>query len=303
MEALNLRYITFSDEGVSNYVIFETDKYDIELNDGKFQLLKNNLYMNDKEILHIYNDIVNILDQLTILLLQADSSQTQLNKIVTFNSQTVHNDMLKYCEDLKRIFESLFIRMKDNSVLYKNKLYKQYLKFNQPNEVISKFNMICDIIIDSFKTYAIQLVTYFISIIKNNLIENERDELMNDEIKTGFNRNENIIPIESSKKETEATFLYVSKNNKMMVSKLKNKRKKYLVNIKNNTCTCPDFLLRKMQQGLCCKHLIEIRNKSYCLLAIDRVMDSLSQSSYNNSYVPFKQMLHVVYDNSINYNS
>lgn len=303
MEALNLRYITFSNDVTSNYVIFETDKYDIELNDGKFQVLKNNLYMNDKEILHIYNDIVNILDQLTILLLQADSSQTQLNEIVTFNSQTVHNDMLKYCEDLKRIFESLFIRMKDNSVLYENKLYKKYLKFNQPNEVISKFNMICDIIIDSFETYVIQLVTYFISIIKNNLIENERDELMKNEIKMGLNRNENIISIESSKKETEATFLYVSKNNKMMVSKLKNKKKKYLVNIKNNTCTCPDFLLRKMQQGLCCKHLMEIRNKSYCLLAINKVMDSLSQSSYNNSYVPFKQMLHAVYDNSINYNS
>ena len=36
---------------------------------------------------------------------------------------------------------------------------------------------------------------------------------------------------------------------------------------------------------------------------IDKVMSSLSQNSCNNSYVPFKHMLNVVYDNSINYNS
>ena len=84
---------------------------------------------------------------------------------------------------------------------------------------------------------------------------------------------------------------------------MKNKKKKYLINIKKNTCTCPDFRLRKIKQGLCCKHLIEIRNKSYCMLMIDKVMSSLSQSYCNNSYVPFKQMLNVTYDKSINYNS
>lgn len=289
MERLNLRYITFSDDFASNYVIFETNKYDVELNDEKFQAMKSILYMNDREILHIYNEIVNILDQFTILLLQADSSQTQLNEFTAFDSQNVHDDMLKGHENLKTIFESLFNRIKENN--------------SQPNEIISKFYTICDMIINSFETHVIQLVTYFISIIRNNIIQAEKEKLMKDEIMEGLNRNENIVPIESSQKETYTTIVHVSKNNKMIVSKLKNKKKKYLINIKNNTCTCPDFRLRKIKQGLCCKHLMEIRNKSYCLLTINKVMDLISQSSYNNSYVPFKQMLCVAYDKSINYNS
>ena len=301
METLNLRYVTLSDDPSSNHVIFETNKYDVELNDEKFQVLKNTLSMDDSEILHMYNEIVNILDQLTVLLLQADSSQTKLNydsyEFITFDSDDIHDDILKGCEALKRIFESLFNKIKENSVLY------HYMKFDKPNDAFTKFDSVCNIIIDSFVAYAIQLVTYFISITQSNVIEDEKDRLMKDEIKDGYNRNENILPIESSVKETVTIFLYVSKNNKMLVSKLKNKRKKYLLNIKNNTCTCPDFRLRKMKQGLCCKHLMEIRNKSYCLLLMDKVMDSLSQNSCSNSYVPFKKMLSIAYDKSINYNS
>lgn len=300
METLNLRYVTLSDDPSSNHVIFETNKCDVELNDEKFQVLKNTLSMDDNEILHMYNEIVNILDQLTVLLLQADSSQTQLNydsyEFITFDSDDIHDDILKGCEALKRIFESLFNKIKENSVLY------HYMKFDKPNEAFTKFDSVCNIIIDSFAAHAIQLVTYFISITQSNIIEDEKDRLMKDEIKNGYNRNENILPIESSVKETVTIFLYVSKNNRMLVSKLKNKRKKYLLNIKNNTCTCPDFRLRKMKQGLCCKHLMEIRNKSYCLLLMDKVMDSLSQNSCSNSYVPFKKMLSVAYDKSINYN-
>lgn len=299
METLNLRYVTLSDDPSSNHVIFETNKCDVELNDEKFQVLKNTLSMDDNEILHMYNEIVNILDQLTVLLLQADSSQTKLNydsyEFITFDSDDIHDDILKGCEALKRIFESLFNKIKENSVLY------HYMKFDKPNEAFTKFDSVCNIIIGSFAAHAIQLVTYFISITQSNIIEDEKDRLMKDEIKDGYNRNENILPIESSVKETVTIFLYVSKTNKMLVSKLKNKRKKYLLNIKNNTCTCPDFRLRKMKQGLCCKHLMEIRNKSYCLLLMDKVMDSLSQNSCSNSYVPFKKMLSVAYDKSINY--
>ena len=302
METPNLRFITFNDDVTRNYVIFQTNKYDVVLNDDQFQVIKSILFMNDTEILHVYNEIVNILDKLTILLLQADSSHIQRNiTFISLESNDIHDDILKGCEDLKKVLGQLFDRMKEQSIYYNNKFYKQFLRFDQPNEVINKFNRLCDIIIDSFEIHALQIVTHFISIIRNNIIENEKDKLMKNEIKEAHNRNENVISIDSNEKETTTLILYVSKNNKIILSKIKNKKKKYLINIKNNTCTCPDFRLRKIKQDMPCKHLMKINNKSCCLLLIDKVMNALSKNNYNNSYVPFKKMLDVVYNENVDY--
>lgn len=292
MNTLNLRYVTLSDDPSLNYVIFETDKYDIELNDKLFQVIKNILSMNDNEILHMYNEIVNIMDQLTIIFLRADSSQTQLNYYLittTFDHNNINKDMVKYFEKLKMQLEIIFDKIK--------------VKYYKPNVTIDKLIVVCDIMIYSFTTHPIDLLSSCFRSITNNIIEDEKDRLMKDEIKEASKRNENVIVIDSCTKDTTTVIVYVSKNNELILSKMKNKKKKYLINIKKNTCTCPDFRLRKIKQGLCCKHLIEIRNKSYCMLMIDKVMSSLSQSYCNNSYVPFKQMLNVIYDKSINYNS
>ena len=300
---MSVRYITYSDDTSSNHVILETDKYDIELNDEKFQMMKEYLSMNDQEILNIYNEILNILDDLTIILLKADSSNIQLDysclETISFNSDIIHKDMLSGLEKLRIQLEFMFNKIKANSPQY-NVINK--LKYDRYNEAINKLTDICNIVVESFNTNPIHVVSSCIRIITNNIIEDEKDRLMKDQIAEGFKQNENIIAIESSVKETTTTVLYVSKNNEMLLSKMKNKKRKYLINIKKNTCTCPDFEMRKMKQGLCCKHLMEIRNKSYCLLAMNKVMDSLSQNSYNNYHVPFKEMLHVVYDKSINYN-
>lgn len=300
---MSIRYITNSDDTSSNHVIFETDKYDIELNDKKFQMIKEYLSMNDDEILNVYNEIVNILDDLTILLLKADSSNIQLDysrlETVSFDCDIIHKDMLSGFEKLKIQLEFMFNKIKVNSTQY-NVITK--LKYNSYNEAIDKLNDICNIVVESFTIYPIHLVSSCIRIITNIIIEDEKDRLIKNQIVEGSKRNENIIAIESSAKETTTTVLYVSKNNELLLSKMKNKKRKYLINIKKYTCTCPDFEIRKMKQGLCCKHLMEIRNKSYCLLLINKVMDSISQNSYNNYHVPFKEMLHVAYDKSINYN-
>ena len=302
MNTLNLRYVTLSDDPSLNYVIFETDKYDIELNDKLFQVIKNILSMNDNEILHMYNEIVNIMDQLTIIFLRADSSQTQLNYdliTTTFDHNNINKDMVKYFEKLKRQLEIIFNKIKVSC--YQKNI--QTIKYYEPNVTIDKLIEVCDIMIDSFTTHPIDLLSSCFRSITNNIIEDEKDRLMTDEIKEASKRNENVIVIDSCSKDTSTVIVYVSRNNELILSKMKNKKKKYLINIKKNTCTCPDFRLRKIKQGLCCKHLMEIRNKSHCLLFINKVMNSLSQNSYNNSFVPFKQMLHVTYDKSINYNS
>ena len=300
---MSVRYITYSDDTSSNHVIFETDKYDIELNDEKFQMMKEYLSMSDNEILHVYNEIVNILDDLTIIHLKADSSNIQLDysclETICFTSDNIHKDMLSGFEKLRIQLEFMFNKIKVNSAQYNSTSKPKYDRYN---EAINKLNEICNIMIESFKTHPVHVVSSCLCIITNNIIEDEKDRLMKDQINEGSKLNENIISIESSAKETTTTVLYVSKNNEMLLSKMKNRKKKYLINIKKNTCTCPDFEMRKMKQGLCCKHLMEIRNKSYCLLVMNKVMDSLSQNSYNNYHVPFKEMLNVVYDKSINYN-
>ena len=85
MATPNLRYVTLSDDPSSNHVIFETDKYNIKLNENLFQVLKNTLSMNDNEILHVYNEIMNILDKSTIkFLLQAESYKIQHNYELIF---------------------------------------------------------------------------------------------------------------------------------------------------------------------------------------------------------------------------
>jgi len=260
---MSVRYITYSDDTSSNHVILETDKYDIELNDEKFQMMKEYLSMNDQEILNIYNEILNILDDLTIILLKADSSNIQLDysclETISFNSDIIHKDTLSGLEKLRIQLEFMFNKIKANSAQY-NVINK--LKYDRYNEAINKLNDICNIVVESFNTNPIHVVSSCIRIITNNIIEDEKDRLMKDQIAEGFKQNENIIAIESSVKETTTTVLYVSKNNEMLLSKMKNKKRKYLINIKKNTCTCPDFEMRKMKQGLCCKHLMEIRNKS-----------------------------------------
>lgn len=300
---MSVRYITYSDDTSSNHVILETDKYDIELNDEKFQMMKEYLSMNDNEILNVYNEIVNILDDLTIIFLHADDSlDYHCLETISFDSDIIHKDMLPSFEKLKMQLEFMFNKIKANSVQYNSISKPKYDSFQ--NESIIQLNRICYFMIESFKIYPIHVVSSYLSIIKNNIIEDEKDRLMMHQIVEGSKQNENIIVIEStSAKETfTPTFIYVSKNNERKFAKMKIKRKKYLINIKNNTCTCPNFYVCHMQYASCCKHLMEMRNKSYCLLLLNKVMDSISQNSYNNYHVPFKEMLNVTYDKSINYN-
>jgi len=299
---MSVRYITYSDDTSSNHVILETDNYDIELNDVKFQMMKEYLSMSDNEILNACNEIVNILDDLTIILLNADCFLDNHNvENISFDSDIIHKDILSGCKKLKKILEFMFNKIKANSAQYNSISKPEYDSFQ--NEAIIQLSEICYYMVESFETYPIHVVSCYLTIVKKNIIEDERDRLMMHQIVEGSKRNENIIVIESSAKETfTSVFIYVSKNNEKKFARLKIKRKKYLINIKNNTCTCPNFYVGHMKYGTCCKHLMEIRNKSYCLLMMNKVMASLSQNSYNNYHVPFKEMLHLVYDKSINYN-
>ena len=231
---MSVRYITYSDDTSSNHVIFETDKYHIELNDEIFQEMRTILSMNDNEILNMYNEIVNILDDLTIILITAYNSlnpRCSESYTISFDSDIIHKDMLSGFEKLKIQLEFMFNKIKANSSQYNNSISKpDYDSFQ--NEAI-QLCRICYFMVESFKTYPIHVVSSYISIITNNIIEDEKERLMMNQINEGSKQNENIIVVESSAKETfTSEFIYVSKNNERKFAHMKNKRKKYLINIK-----------------------------------------------------------------------
>ena len=219
MATPNLRYVTLSDDPSSNHVIFETDKYNIKLNENLFQVLKNTLSMNDNEILHVYNEIMNILDKSTIkFLLQAESYKIQHNyELITFDPCNINEDMVESFDKLKMNFEMIFDKIK--TYCYQKNI--QTINYYESNEAIDKLNKVCNIIVESFYPHSIYSVSGCLRIITNNIIEEEKERLMQDEIKEAFKRNENVITIDSCAKELPTVIVYLSSNNEMILAKMK----------------------------------------------------------------------------------
>jgi hypothetical protein len=271
-------------------VTLKTTSYDVELDTSSFNYLKNILNMCDGEVLTIYDMITKNLDELFMKLLHADSSQ--VFEYNTFTSDDIDSEMLKHCGKLKSVFIVLFSRIQDK--------YKQ--SHMDMDNVNKEFQLIYGIINKSLDKHNIQLVSYFLPILCNDIIHEEKAKFIQEQVEKAKYCNENIVTIESSEKEKVFEVLLVTKNNKMMISKIHSEKNQYMLNIQQNTCTCLDFRMRKCKQGLCCKHLMQLRNKSYCLLHIKKVMDSLSNNyNCNTSFAPLKEMLSVVYDENIDY--
>lgn len=271
-------------------VTLKTTSYDVELDTSSFNYLKNILNMCDGEVLTIYDMITKNLDELFMKLLHADSSQ--VFEYNTFTSEDIDDHMLKHCGKLKSVFIVLFSKIQDK--------YKQ--SHMDMDNVNKEFQLIYRIINKSLDKHNIQLVSYFLPILCNDIILEEKAKFIQEQVEKAKHCNENIVTIESSEKEKVFEVLLVTKNNKMMISKIHSGKNQYMLNIQQNTCTCPDFRMRKCKQGLCCKHLMQLRNKSYCLLHIKKVMDSLSNNyNCNTSFAPLKEMMRVVYDENIDY--
>ena len=282
------------DESLST-VILSMRKCDIELYVETFEVIKTLLSMNDNELLYLYDEITTIMDNLTVILLNSDSSHIEESVESSFNIENVHPDMIHGYKQLKHTLNIILEKLKKSSVAYKN----PHLKYDEPNEVFNKFLTITNIIIESLENHALSLVSYLLTIIIKNIIQDEKDRLMYKEMNTGLKNNENIIIVDSDSTPTSMDVLFVSKNNDLLTSKMHNKRKKYLINIKNNTCTCLDFKVRKWKQGLCCKHLMALKNKTYCLMLIDKIFKVNTNS--HNTYLPMNKMLKVAYDKNIDY--
>ena len=123
---------------------------------------------------------------------------------------------------------------------------------------------------------------------------------MNDEddkqlIEEGFVNGKNIIRRESEKVPLSVAMVYISANNRIVKGIVSYPKKTYLINVKDLTCDCPDFVYRKFKQGLLCKHLIKFQNECKCLVYLNRIV----KENLYNVPCPIKEMLSIAYDDKV----
>jgi len=107
----------------------------------------------------------------------------------------------------------------------------------------------------------------------------------------------NIIKTRSLQPTKYVKVLYKDKCNNLKIAKAPMKHKYYIINVETNSCSCPDFIYRKLHTGLSCKHLMELKNKTRCLMLLKEIQN---ENLYNVD-MPFKEMLKAAYNTDIKY--
>lgn len=129
----------------------------------------------------------------------------------------------------------------------------------------------------------------------SNVVLMKKKELSDMLIELSKKAGENIIKMKSFQPTKLTNVFYVDKNNRMKLAKRKVEDRHYIINVKANLCSCPDFKYRKMQSGLSCKHLLELKNKTRCLMLIKQI------PALHNIAIPVKEMLEVAYCPEVQY--
>jgi predicted nucleic acid-binding Zn finger protein len=141
----------------------------------------------------------------------------------------------------------------------------------------------------------LELLDVSIGCIISNVVSNKKKELSDMLIMLSKKNGENIIKMKSFQPMKFANVCYVDKSNKMKLAKKKLNDKYYTININANSCSCPDFIYRKMKVGLSCKHLMELKNKTRCLMLIKNI------PALYNIAIPIKEMLETAYSPGVRY--
>lgn len=129
----------------------------------------------------------------------------------------------------------------------------------------------------------------------SNVVSKKKKELSDMLIMLSKKNGENIILMKSFQPMKFGNVCYVDKSNRIKLAKRKLDDKHYTINIKENSCSCPDFIYRKMKAGLSCKHLMELKNKTRCLMLIKNI------PALHNIAIPVKEMLETAYCPNVQY--
>lgn len=114
-------------------------------------------------------------------------------------------------------------------------------------------------------------------------------------IDQGKDSGRNIIRRESDKVPLSVAVVYISTDNRIVKGHISYPKKNYMIDVKDMTCDCPDFVYRKHAQGLMCKHLIKFQNECKCLVYLNRIV----RDNLYNVPCPMGKMLSQAYDEDI----
>ena len=150
-----------------------------------------------------------------------------------------------------------------------------------------------------FQSYA-PIIQRYASILRTIFIDlwQKLIDINDDVIVQEARRNDrNIVQRFSDKMPSFVSAVYISKDNRIVKSLVKYPLKKYMIDVKDMTCDCPDFVYRRQFNGQYCKHLERFRNESGCLVLLNRVIDK----HLYNVPCPLKDMLQCAYDDRFDF--
>ena len=284
-----LTYESTNTMNVYSYVSFPNVVFDICINGTQ------------KSFTVSESDMGTIIKSLKNIINATFNDQTSNQIIITddvIDENDIHDDIKRLSKSIEETFNSLF----DDIVKV---ITKQCHTIGERYEVrildhtIHWFQNLCTFVQDAIMANYSDLRMMdktFISIV--NDIYYDKQSLPTDAfIAYKKKKGINIIKTRSFQPTKYTEVLYKDKVNNLKIAKSPIKPSHYIINVKKNLCSCPDFIHRKLQAGLSCKHLLELKNKTRCLMLLAEIQNT----NLYNVNMPFKAMLNTAYDTVIQY--
>jgi predicted nucleic acid-binding Zn finger protein len=217
------------------------------------------------------------------------------NQLIDFSD--IRKDDLENTENIEKLFIDIFDTMliaitkqcNNSGITHEYTIFKHTINLYKD----FCFNVVKQTLIVNYPE--IGLLDNSISFLIHNVVLMMKKKLSNMLIELLKKDGENIIKMKSFQPTTFTDIYYVDNMNRLKVAKRKNADIHYCINVKTNLCSCPDFKYRKLQYGLSCKHLLELKNKTRFIGLIKQI------PGLYNIDIPIKEMMKVAYCPDVEY--
>ena len=244
-------------------------------------------------------DILNSLYDIWQLYISVQDRTVHSETNRVFDEEDMHPSMRLSYDKLHASISNIYIRVKSLTMIsfINDSHYK--LRRNLRGlraaliELISVYVVFIPEYMPIFKAFTAILRQIFIKIVIEE-IEILDKAIIGESVQNGNNL---IRVLSDTEQKSHVNLIYVSKTSKVMKVRAELPKIRYLVDVKNNLCDCPDFFYRRFQRGQLCKHLLQLKNKTRCMM---NIMEIMRDRTHNLLY-PIGEMLRVAYDEKINY--
>ena len=242
---------------------------------------------------NIIYDLEIITDNISAYILNSTNeiNSTNVDTYPIYTISDLYNDMN---DEMKKCYENIFEIYEKIFNIIKEKIEQNFT--NNYGELIRESIKVMQEVIEqvSEKIYDKMLISNIQSYLFNHIIDSFYDkkskELRNFEKNKFKEKNINVIEFPSLKDDSYDYVIYKNKNNALKIVKVLNRKPKYLINIKENICNCPDFIFRKIYKGGLCKHLKVIQKRTKDLSTLKAI-----QNKYlYNVNIPLNKMLNFI---------